>query len=150
MKLVLRPALPPDAGALSRLIGAVLQRSNTADYSPDDIARLVAAFPPEATAGMITARQVFVIAAEDQLIGTVALDGAVLRSLFIDPDHQHSGLGRQLVRHVEDLARAEGITRLQVPSSVTAEGFYAKLGYRSERVVMHGSERTIVMSRDLN
>jgi hypothetical protein len=34
-----------------------------------------------------------------------------------------------------------------VPSSVTAESFYAKLGFNAVRDSYHGEERTIVMER---
>ena len=38
---------------------------------------------------------------------------------------------------------------LTVPSSVTAEPFYAKLGFRPVRDSYHGEERTIIMERPL-
>jgi hypothetical protein len=44
-------------------------------------------------------------------------------------------------------ARGEerGIDILSVPSSVTAEAFYAHLGFKAVRDAFHGDERTIIM-----
>ncbi len=50
---------------------------------------------------------------------------------------------------VEQRAKALGIMTLHVPSSVTAERFYLKLGYSAVRETYHGEERTIVMERRL-
>ncbi|WP_280940334.1 hypothetical protein [Mesorhizobium sp. LNHC221B00] len=36
---------------------------------------------------------------------------------------------------------------LTVPSSLTAEAFYARLGFRAVRDSYHGEERTIIMQR---
>ncbi len=38
---------------------------------------------------------------------------------------------------------------LTVPSSVTAEAFYGRLGYRAVRDSYHGEEPTIIMERAL-
>ncbi len=38
---------------------------------------------------------------------------------------------------------------MRVPSSITAEEFYAALGYQNIRDEFHGAERTIVMEKRL-
>ncbi len=53
------------------------------------------------------------------------------------------------MRVLDRLAREKGNTTLVVPSSVTAEGFYAKLGFKAVRDSYHGDERTIIMERAL-
>lgn len=50
---------------------------------------------------------------------------------------------------VEEAAWADGVKILTVPSSVTAEPFYSKLGFRAVRDSFHGDERTIIMERSL-
>ena len=50
---------------------------------------------------------------------------------------------------LERAAIAAGVERLKVPSSLTAEGFYARLGFRAIREITEGEERTIVMERGL-
>jgi hypothetical protein len=50
---------------------------------------------------------------------------------------------------VERAAREAGIAVLAVPSSLTAVGFYSKLGFTAVRDSYHGEERTIIMERHL-
>ena len=51
---------------------------------------------------------------------------------------------------VESFARATSITTLSVASSVTAKGFYNKLGYSPVHEALHGKARTIIMEKCLN
>ena len=51
---------------------------------------------------------------------------------------------------VERAALDRHVAVLAVPSSVTAEPFYAKLGFSPVRDSHHGEERTIVMERRLS
>lgn len=46
-------------------------------------------------------------------------------------------------------ARKAGVTTLTVPSSVTAEAFYVRLGFKAVRDSYLGEERTIIMERAL-
>jgi hypothetical protein len=46
-------------------------------------------------------------------------------------------------------AASAGIAALRVPSSITAERFYATLGYQTVRDEFHGAERTVVMEKRL-
>ncbi len=56
---------------------------------------------------------------------------AHLRMILVHPDHQGSGLGRDLMRHFEAAARAAGCTKLlfDVLAGSPARGFYERLGY---------------------
>jgi len=50
---------------------------------------------------------------------------------------------------VENQALMRGSQRLRVPSSITAQGFYKRLGYSKVRDEYHGDERTIIMEKQL-
>jgi len=58
--------------------------------------------------------------------------------------------GAGLMAVIEDLARARSVTTLHVQSSITAEGFYKKLGYVAVNEKFHGAERTIMMEKHLD
>lgn len=98
---------------------------------------------------MLTQRKVFVAVVNQQLIATASLDGAVVRSVFVEPDHQGEGIGKQLMEVIHIAAVETGIGVLQVPSSITAERFYASMGYQKVRDEFFGDERTIVMRKNL-
>ncbi|MFC4173894.1 GNAT family N-acetyltransferase [Microvirga sp. GCM10011540] len=102
-------------------------------------------FSPAGIAIFMARRDVFVAVEGSRIVGTASLDGKVVRTVFVAPDCQRRGIGAALMRELDRLAREKGNTTLVVPSSVTAEGFYAKLGFEAVRDSCHGDDRTIIM-----
>jgi hypothetical protein len=51
---------------------------------------------------------------------------------------------------IEDAANAQSESILGVQSSITAQPFYAKRGFKVVREAFYGEERTIVMSKDIS
>jgi GNAT superfamily N-acetyltransferase len=70
--------------------------------------------------------------------------------VFVAPDVQARGIGKLLMAGIEHIARSRNIPALTVPSSVTDETFYARLGFKAVRDSYHGDERTIIMERLLD
>ena len=62
-------------------------------------------------------------------------DLAVIRAVFVHPDHGTCGLGRRLVHTAEDAATTAGSTGIMVSAALTAIGFYEKLGYEAAELV---------------
>jgi GNAT superfamily N-acetyltransferase len=149
LQYVIRPARRKDAEGISRAIISALRGTNAKDYSAAVIARVEASFSPTAVLDLLERRTVFVAIVEDSIVGTASLDGAVVRTVFILPEYQGQGIGRALMAKVELAAIMSKVAILAVPSSVTAEAFYEKLGFRAVRDSYHGEERTIVMERSL-
>src|SRR5580765_4750116 len=59
------------------------------------------------------------------------LDGGVeLDALFVEPRLWKHGIGRRLVEHVADVARARAAPFLHVTGNPHAEGFYVRCGFR--------------------
>jgi predicted N-acetyltransferase YhbS len=94
-------------------------------------------------------RKVFVALHDQRVVGTASLDGHAVRTMFVAPDVQRRGIGRRLMEAVEAAARIARVDVLVVPSSVTAEQFYARLEFRAVRDSFHGKERTVIMERTL-
>ncbi|WP_319944186.1 GNAT family N-acetyltransferase [Mesorhizobium sp. AR10] len=149
LELTIRRANEDDAEAVSRVILAALRETNAKDYSQDIIARVEKSFSPSAVLALMRRRRVSVAVVRDRIVGTASLDGSTVRSVFVDPELQRRGIGQRLMAEVEEAAHADGVTVLAVPSSVTAEPFYAKLGFKAVRDSYHGDERTIIMERSL-
>ena len=150
MDCTIRPALADDAAAISAVILRALRETNAKDYTDEIITRVEQSFSPEAVRALIDKRTVFVAILSSRLVGTASLDGSVVRTVFVAPDVQARGIGKRLMADVERLARERNIPVLTVPSSVTAETFYAKLGFKAVRDNYHGDERTIIMERRLD
>lgn len=149
MESHVRPATSKDAAAISRVVLAALRASNSQDYSPDVIAQVEQSFSPEVVTAQLAKRRVFVASLGEKIVGTAGLDGDVVRSVFVDPAHQKVGIGRHLMDVIHATAARTGIGAVRVPSSITAEAFYAALGYQKVRDEFHGAERTIVMEKRL-
>ncbi len=145
----IRPAVTDDAAAICRVAIRTLRESNARDYSADVIARLAAGFSPQRIAALIAGRPFYVAIAHGTIVGTANLDGAAARAVFVDPDHQGEGIGASLMAAIEDLARERSVATLSVQSSITAEGFYKKLGYVAVGEKVSGTERTIMMEKRL-
>ncbi|WP_441242399.1 GNAT family N-acetyltransferase [Tardiphaga sp. 768_D3_N2_1] len=146
----IRSALAGDAADISRVIIRALRETNAKDYTPDIIARVELSFGPAAVERLIDQREVFVAEMDNRVVGTASLDGQALRTMFVSPDAQGRGIGRLLVQRIEMVARDRGLAILMVPATVTAEAFYARLGFTAVRDAYHGEERTIIMERVLS
>lgn len=150
MDCLIRNAMNADAPAISRIIIGTLRVSNAQDYSSEIINQVVQSFSPQAILRLLTQRQVIVATLESHIVATASLDQDVVRSVFVEPAYQGMGIGRQLMTKIQSIAITEGLNLLRVPSSITAEGFYASLGFKKIRDVFHESERTIIMSKTLD
>jgi GNAT superfamily N-acetyltransferase len=145
----LRAARDGDAEAISEVIISALRETNAKDYLPEVIARVEQNFSPAAVLDLMGRRKVFVATVGTRIVGTASLEGGSARTMFVAPDVQRRGVGRRLMAEVERAAHDAGVTTLVVPSSVTAESFYARLGLKAVRDQYYGDERTIIMERDL-
>jgi putative acetyltransferase len=63
-------------------------------------------------------------------IGALVVGRAELRACYVVPGAARRGVGTALVAEIERLAREHGLVELQLQASLTAEPFYAALGYR--------------------
>ena len=149
MSTAVRLAQPTDAEGISQVILAALRSSNAQDYPADVIARVAINFTPEAVLALLARRVVLVAVQDEVIVATAALEANVVRSVFVNPSLQGQGIGRLLMIEIELRAREAGVTVLSVPSSLTAEPFYTKLGFHTVRDVYHGNERTLVMEKAL-
>ncbi|MGY2050865.1 GNAT family N-acetyltransferase [Methylobacterium sp. JK268] len=149
MTYAIRPARVDDAEAISDVIVAALHVTNARDYSEAVIARVALNFSPDRVLILMQRRTMIVATLAGCVVGTASLEGGLVQTVFVHPDHQGRGVGRRLMAAIERAARDDGVTTLTVPASVTAEPFYAALGYRAVRDRHYGEERTIEMERAL-
>jgi len=83
----------------------------------------------------ITSDCVFVAEREGVVAGFAAVvprpdGGAELDALFVEPSLWKRGIGRRLVEHVADVARARAASFLHVVGNPHAERFYVSCGFR--------------------
>jgi GNAT superfamily N-acetyltransferase len=111
--IVIRRFEPRDAAAVSTLIQRTMSESNSHDYPLDRLQPLIDYFSPEKVRQLGQERVCLVAEANQQVIGTAALDGTELATFFVLPEYQGQGIGTRLLAAVERQARALGITLLR-------------------------------------
>ena len=84
----------------------------------------------EVTPGYIEANPTFVAITDDEIRGFYALVNDELDILFVADSAQGLGIGRLLVNHLLDEARARGIRSVRVVSHPPALPFYVRMGAR--------------------
>jgi putative acetyltransferase len=84
-------------------------------------------------------------------IGALVVANSELRACYVLPSAARQGIGAALVAEIERLARKHGLAYLQLESSVTAEPFYAAMGYfveeRAELLLRPGITMAAVKMR---
>lgn len=65
-------------------------------------------------------------------IGALVIRHSELRACYVVPTAARCGVGSTLVAEIERLAYKHGLDHLQLESFITAEPFYAALGYEVE------------------
>ncbi len=148
-KIYVRCAMLGDSDAISRVIIQTLQEVNAKDYSSSVINEVINNFSPSCVAEQMKVRKVFVAIEQDEIIGTASLENNIVRSVFVLSNKQKSSIGLMLMNYLEKIAKEQNIHCLTVPSSITAENFYRKLGYKSLRDEYYGEERTIIMEKHI-
>ena len=145
----IRRATAEDAEAVYEIVLRALRETNARDYPASVIDRLVLTLP-EAVASKLEEWRAYVAVVDGRIVGTGSLNGKTVRAVFVHPDYQDRGIGTKLMDAVENAANAQSLNTLSVQSSITAQSFYAKRGFKVVRETFYGEERTIVMSKNIS
>ena len=81
-------------------------------------------------------------------LGVLVVRTSELRGCYVVPEAAREGAGSALVKEIERIARANGLTELDLHASINAELFYQRLGYsvveRGEHVLRSGQRMAAV------
>ena len=139
-----------DLQRVSALIQNTLLVSNLADYDLEIIGNLQDAFKTDQLRALAGKRRIYLFEEDGALLGTIGLEDDKVYNFFVSPERQGSGVGGQLLDFVENLARAEGLRKITVDSSLTAVSFYRRKGYRQTGEQNNRSfGRTVTMVKTL-
>jgi histone acetyltransferase (RNA polymerase elongator complex component) len=148
--LLIREIVNDDCVTISNIIRDNLINVNIRDYPEKIINNMSRIFTPEYISDISKVRKVYVIVEDTKIIGTASLDQDTIYTVFIDINHHHKGFGRMLINFIERIALDSGTTSLKLPSSITAQGFYEKLGYHAlEMIESEEFGRDIIMIKNI-
>jgi GNAT superfamily N-acetyltransferase len=148
MRIEVRRACAEDVEAVRDIVLRAVRETNARDYPASVIDRLASTLP-EAVASRLKESQAYVAVVDGQVVGTARLNGDTVSSVFVCPDYQGQGIGTKLMDAIESIADVQPGRALILQSSITAQAFYAKRGFKVVREACHGEERTIHMSKDI-
>lgn len=158
--LKVRIATPDDARAISGVLSASYSTLYRGWYEDEVLARALPAMT-RANPALLASGRYFVV----ELDGRVAACGgwsaerptggriprlSHLRHFATDPDHINRGCGGAIIGRCMDEARGEGFEEMEVISSLTAEAFYARHGFRQLAIVqqrMGGADFACMLMR---
>jgi len=149
MEVEIRRATAGDAETAYEIVLRALRETNARDYPASVIDRLVLTLP-EGVASKLAEWHAYVAVVDGRIVGTGSLNGKTVRAVFVHPDYQGRGIGTKLMDAVENAANVQSVDTLTVQSSITAQPFYAKRGFKVVREAFYGEERTTVMSKDIS
>jgi len=149
MRVLIRKFEEKDAEEVSKLIVENLKEVNVRDYSKDIIEKMIPHYKPEALIEKSKKRIILVAQMENRIVGTATLDGNELKAMFVKPDYHRNGIGRTLLREIEDTAKEEGLGKIEGEASLTASGFYKKNGYKLLGEIIREDIRTIRIEKQL-
>ena len=125
----IRLAQDEDVGTIRRIHGDAIRDVCAKDYPPDVIAAWSAGRSDDRYLRQIREDSFWVgIEITCVAFGSVRTEAAKLVSLFVDPPALGQGHAARLLSHLEGVALRAGVEILNVDSSLTARGFYARHG----------------------
>ncbi|WP_275591269.1 GNAT family N-acetyltransferase [Paenibacillus sp. 19GGS1-52] len=133
--LVIRDYVAADCQTLSAIIRENLIHINSRDYCEEIIHNMYRTFTPDHISNLSKIREIYVAVKDTIIVGTASLDKDTIYTLFIDINHHNKGIGREFIHFIERIAVDSGVTTVKLPSSITAQGFYEKLGYEAIDIV---------------
>lgn len=143
----LRLASIDHAEGISVVIRDAIERVNARDYSPAEISRLLGNFTPDNVAAMLKQRYTLVVLVEESIVGTGAIQGTEIKSVFVVPEWHRKGIGTALMNELEEMAASLGVETLEVSSSLFARPVYSALGYIEKSRNFFGDEETVHMTK---
>ena len=132
----IRQFLDADAEAVSALILNTFRISNSKDYPPEYGDALAQSLTPEGIRRRAESAHGYVAEDGEKVIGCGMIapyfgseTESILLTIFVLPEYQGRGIGRQIVQTLEQDEFFLRARRIEIPASVTAVEFYRKLGY---------------------
>ena len=134
--MVIRRFKKEDSYELSKVIAKTLRTTNIKDYSTEYIENDISCLTAEKLIERSNWTNLYVVCDDNKIIGCGAIgaywgkkDESSLFTIFVLPESQGKGIGRKIIETLERDEYFLRAKRIEIPSSITAVGFYRKMGY---------------------
>jgi putative acetyltransferase len=136
----IRRASAEDAVDICRVHVSSIREVCAADYTPEQINTWAGGKTPEGyVRAMQAGEQMFVALLADEVVGfgSIDLTKSTIQAVYVHPTALGKGAGKALLLALEETAKKANIEELNLPSSLTARGFYEKNGYIAGEQTVH-------------
>lgn len=148
--ILIRKFKKEDARKVSNLIRKALLEVNSKDYPQSAIQYLYTEYSSKGLIDASKKRAIYLATENRKLLGTVGIENNRVFNLFVNPNFHGIGIGARLMGYVEKIVKDKGYDFVELPSSITAEKFYKKLGYKEiERKRDKNVGEIIIMRKEL-
>lgn len=133
-RVSVRQARDGDIAALARIHQASVRGLCRRHYEPAEIERWTTV-DPGLYARLLRDATVFVATLDGEPVGfaAVSLARREVRAIYVAPAAAGAGIGARLLMRIERLARALGISWLQLAATLNAVGFYERHGWTLDK-----------------
>jgi len=135
--LHIRRFIPTDAVAVAQVVATTLRTTNRQDYTEAYIEHDIQVLTPAFFLEKAQQTHFYVVCDATQIVGTGAIGsywGSAtefsLFDIFVLPTYQGQGIGRLIITTLEQDTYFQHAKRVEIPASITALGFYQKMGYQ--------------------
>ena len=123
-------------------------------YSKKGVAKFLGMLSPDGLSDMRTGEDSFILVAGDRqsILGVVSvINENHIALLFVDPDHQQTGIGKNLIERAitECSNRNPALSAITVSSSPNSKAFYEGVGFEAQgggrrgRYALHSNEKKV-------
>ena len=132
--LQIRRALREDCQSIASVHAAAVRGIRTALYTPEEIQAWAVPKRPESYEESIRTKEFFVAADGGAILGFGVLnqETAEVEAVYVTPEAGRRGLGLEILRKLEERARAQGLAQLRLNASLNAVPFYERAGYLAQ------------------
>jgi N-acetylglutamate synthase-like GNAT family acetyltransferase len=129
--LNIRKARREDAPVIAGVHAAAVGGIRTALYTPAEIRAWAVPKRPESYEESIGSKEFFVAEEGGAIVGFGVLnrESAEIEAVYVSPGAGRRGIGLEILRKLEERARANGIGELRLNASLNAVPFYERAGY---------------------
>lgn len=134
--MFLRSYKREDKRLMQQLFFETVHTVNARDYTREQLEVWAPLEPNRDTWAKIDQQSCFVVEQQKLLVGFISMtESGFVDFLYVHKDYQGKGIASALYKQIERLARKKGITEITAESSITAKGFFDKLGFETEAEV---------------
>ena len=149
--MLIRRFQESDAEAVSQLIRTTIEISNKKDYPEELMDELIGTETPEHVLGRAGWTHMYVALDGEKVVGCGAIgpywgreDESSLFTIFVLPEYQGKGVGRQIMETLEQDEFFLRAKRIEIPASITGVPFYLRMGYHYKNGISEPDEEHLI------